>query len=489
MIRRMLTPTALLAVTLLTVGCAGTASDDGRIAPPPPASQAATTEATDSGFTLPPYEKTELANGATVLLMEQHEVPLISVSIMLPGGALADGDQPGLARMCGEAMMFGAGDLSRSELEHKIDFVGARVRSTAGKEFGNLSASFAAKDTDEILPLLADILLRPTFAADEFERYQRRYLAQLTQAKESPDNVVDRYFDKLVYGDHPYATVTSGDAASVAAITVDDVRAFHRNWYRPSGAVISVAGDFSPADMRQRLTDLFGAWSGAPAKPLRVPAMKPHEKARVLLVNKDDSHETTFMIGGPGIDRSNPDYVPVTVVNTILGGRFTSWLNDELRVNAGLTYGAWSYFERFRNGGAFIISSFTPTPTTVEALDLALSTYNRLWDKGIDAKTLASAKAYVKGQFPPRYETASQLAGLLSQMHVYGFDERFINEFEAKVDALTVDETRRIIDSYFPHQNLQFAVIGKADEIRDLVSKYGEIVELEITDPGYDLPN
>jgi predicted Zn-dependent peptidase len=205
----------------------------------------------------------------------------------------------------------------------------------------------------------------------------------------------------------------------------------------------------------------------------------------VLLVDKPDAIETTFLIGGLGISRDNPDFVGLQVINTILGGRFTSWLNDELRVNSGLTYGARSGFTPFRDGGTFRMSTFTKTSTTEEAIDLALATYARLWEQGIDQATLDSAKAYVKGQFPPDYETTGQLSSLMADMYLFDFGPEFINEFEAKVNGLTLAETERLIDSYFPRDNLQYVLIGRADAIQDIAAKYGEVRRVDMQAPGF----
>jgi predicted Zn-dependent peptidase len=210
-----------------------------------------------------------------------------------------------------------------------------------------------------------------------------------------------------------------------------------------------------------------------------------HDKSRVLLVNKDDSHETTFYIGQYGITRSNPDYIPIQVINTILGGRFTSWLNAALRINSGLTYGAGSYFNPYKTSGTFIISSFTETSTTIEAIDMALKVLDSLHTKGLNEETLSSAKNYLKGQFPPDYETSGDLASLLVRMFFYNISDAFINDFQKNVDELTVQKANEIIRTYFPKENLQFVLIGKTAELKDKVSKYGEVIEKEIKDVGF----
>lgn len=185
------------------------------------------------------------------------------------------------------------------------------------------------------------------------------------------------------------------------------------------------------------------------------------------------------------LQKNAKDYVQLQVINTILGGRFTSWLNDELRVNTGLTYGARSQFNSQAQAGTFYISTFTKTATTIEAIDLALTTYQKLWSLGIDEATLNSAKSYVKGQLPPRYETSDDLANFLADMYVYGIEESMINQFEQSVNELTVARSKELIAQYFPAKDLQFVLIGKADELREPVKKYGAVQEVEITRPGY----
>lgn len=440
----------------------------------------------DTGkFVLPKYDTVTLPNGLTLMLMQQKEVPLINVQAVVKAGSIDD-SIAGTAEMTAQASLLGAGGKSKQALEQQIDSLGASLNADAGKDGSYFSADFMAKDADVMLGLLADVMLRPSFDAAEYDKLKQRSIAQLSQAKESPKSVIGRYFAKQMFGDNPYGN--AADSASVANIDVDQLKAFHRQNYQPNNTAIAVVGDFDVAQMKQKLTQLFGAWQGdalgadaAPMKPVFAPA-----KNRVLLVDKSDAIETTFLIGGLGVKRSNPDLVELKVVNTILGGRFTSWLNDELRVNSGLTYGARSGFVSYKDAGLFQISTFTKVSTTEQAVDLALKTYHRLWDKGIDAATLASAKAYVKGQFPPKYETSGDLAGLLSSMYLYGFDASYINDFQKRVDSLTVADTKRLINQYFPKDKLQFVLIGNAAKIAPIAAKYGEVTKVDIKAVGFD---
>lgn len=433
-------------------------------------------------YKLPPYQKFKLKNGLTVYLMEQHEVPMMNVSVILPAGAIYDGSKAGLASLTARGLKFGTRNYPKSRIDEELDFAGATINSFASKESAGISAKFAVKDRDKILDILRELITQPVFDTAEFGREKKRVLAGLEQAKESPRSVIGSYFDKFLFGDHVYGNIVSGTVSSVSTLTADDLVRFYRENYIPNGSAISFVGDFNSKEMKALVTQLFSSWApgkqsqaNEAARPVPAPAGN-----RVLLINKDDAKETTFYIGAPGISRNNPDFVAIEVVNTLFGGRFTSMLNDELRVNSGLTYGAGSRFVPLKNAGTFLISTFTATKTTEPAIDKALEVLKRLHDQGLNDTALASAKNYVKGQFPPGYETSGQLAGLLTQMYWYNFDESFINNFQKNVDGLTVEKARDIIARYFPADKLQFVLVGKSAEIKKIAEKYGPVTEVQI---------
>lgn len=440
-------------------------------------------KALENSYKLPRYEKFVLDNGLTVYLMEQHEVPLIYLSLAVPGGSIYDGSKAGVAFFTAEGLHFGTKSYSKDQIDETFDFYGASFSSRAINESARINASFASADKDKILPLIKELVINPSFDKTEFEKRKQRALLELKQAKESPRRVIKSYFDKFLYGNSPYGSPVTGTVSSVSLISLEDLKSFYEKNYIPNGSAIALVGDFNTAEMKKQISGLFSDWKrkDPPAAPNLLPDGNLNS-SRVLLVNKDDATETTFLIGSFGIKQSNPDFVAVEVINTILGGRFTSWLNDELRVNSGLTYGARSGFSALRETGTFTISTYTRTATTVDAIDIALKVLRRLHEKGIDEKTLASAKNYLKGQFPPKYETSGALSELLINMFVYNYNESFINDFEKNVDSLTLEKAREIIARYFPENNLQFVLIGKASEIKEKVAKYGEVITVDIKD-------
>lgn len=430
-------------------------------------------------FRLPDYEKVRLENGLTVYLMEQKEVPLIDIALIVKAGAVYD-TKAGLAGMTADNLLLGTKKLNKQQFEQQLDFIGAEINSGAGLESSSVSVSISRRDTEKVLPMVFDTITRPAFTQTEFDKYKKRYLSELAQQQESPRAVIRGYFDALLFQGHPYANDQDGSPRSVAEISLQDIKTFHQKWYTPDNAALVVTGDFKTREMLKTIKNLFSNWQGKTSTANIPTKISVPKKAQVLLVNKSDANESTFIIGGPGIPFSNPDYVAISVINTILGGRFTSWLNDELRVNSGLTYGARSRFDTKQLGGSFYISSFTKSETTTEAIDLAIKTYQRLWEKGVDSATLESAKAYVKGQFPPNYETSTNLANLLGDMFIYDFDEKFINSFTDQVNELDGEKSREIIAKYFPKDALQFVIVGKAEDIKQKVSKYGTLLETDI---------
>jgi predicted Zn-dependent peptidase len=326
-----------------------------------------------------------------------------------------------------------------------------------------------------------------TFPEEEIAKRKQRWIAELDQAKESPQQVIGSYYNKFLFQDYPYGNPVDGTKKTIGLIDQKAISSFYSENIRPENCAIAVVGDFNSDEMKSELTKYFADWivnSPRLINDLRVINQELKEPA-VYLINKDNARETTFMIGGFGVPMSNSDKIQIDVLNTILGGRFTSWLNDELRVNAGYTYGARSRFASYRTAGTFYISTFTATINTEPAIDLALKTYNRLFEKGIDETTLNSAKNYLKGQFPPNYETAGSLAGFLTQKYIYGLDDSYINDFEKAVDGMTVEKANEIIKKYFPKDNLQFVMIGKADDIRETAKKYGRVVEKNISEDGF----
>lgn len=443
--------------------------------------------AQEGALKLPPYKKVKLKNGMTLLLLEQHEVPIVSFDFIVKVGAIADpAGKEGLATMTAGLLRKGTKTRTGDQISAELDFVGGTLHADATHDFMTGTAEFVRKDTARGLDLLSDVLLNPTFPQDEVAKLRRQSIDAIKAAKDEAFGVVGVYYNSFLFGSHPYARPADGDEKSLATINRADVEKFYQTYYTPSNTILAVAGDFDAAELERALGEKFGAWPDreSPAAPLADPT--PASGRRLLLVDKPDSTQTFYQVGNVGVPRTHPDRVPLEVVNTLFGGRFTSMLNNELRVKSGLTYGAYSDFEERKNRGPFFISTFTANENTEKAIDLTLDILKRLHEKGITDEELKSAKSYLKGQFPPSVETSEQLASLIARLEFYGLDGAEVNSYYAKIDAMTLTDARRVIKEHYPLDNLVFVLIGKASEIEPVVKKYAPgLKKKSITDAGF----
>jgi zinc protease len=442
------------------------------------------------GLSLPPYDRVQLGNGATVLLMRKPDVPLIAAQVLVRGGALADAPgKDGTAAILADLLGKGAGGRDALQFAQAIDGVGGRIGFGAWREAVTVDASFLARDADLMLALMADALLRPALAAPEFEKLRTRAIQSLAAAKDGdPRDLVATYGQAWLFRDHPYGRPQTGDERTLAALSIDDVKAFYREHMGADRATIAIAGDFDPAAMRAKVEQAFGSWGHAAAALPEVPAKLRENGRRVLLVDKPGATQTYFWAGNVGVSEHDPQRAAQDLVQTVFGGRFTSMLNTELRVKSGLSYGASAGLQRLAQPGYAAFSSFTRTEATAEAIDLAFATLARLHADGIDAQTLESAKRYVLGQFAPEYETADQLAAAIAELDLYGQPKELIDGYGARIQAATAADVAAARSVFAAPDDTLLVAIGDAAKIRDAVAKYGPVTEMKIGDPGFAPP-
>jgi predicted Zn-dependent peptidase len=443
------------------------------------------------GVQLPPVQRATLANGAQVALVEKRDTPLVALNVTVRGGAL--GDPPGkdgTASLFTDLIQKGAGTRDAAQFAEAIESVGGVLAAVAGTESLGLSASFMSRDLDLMLELASDALERPRLAADEFEKARTLAIQSIAAAKDSdPRALIGSYGDAWLFRGHPYGRAVGGSEGSLAQASLDDVRRYYADQVGGDRLIITVVGDIDAAALRPKLERAFGHWRKAGAPVPAVPAPERVTGRRVLLVDKPGATQTYFWLGNVGASRTDPDRTTQSVVNTAFGGRYTSMLNTALRIDSGLTYGASANFDRGTQPGAFRIASYTQTDSTVRAVDLALDTLAKLHRDGLDADTLASARSYMLGQFPPSLETNGQLAGRLADLALYGLGPDDVNDYAARVAASDVTAVRRAIEQAFPQpDDLVLVLIGDAAKIRGAVARYGPVTKMKITDPQFAPP-
>ncbi|HET9994092.1 MAG TPA: pitrilysin family protein [Candidatus Acidoferrum sp.] len=436
---------------------------------------------------IPPHEKVVLKNGLTVLLLEKHGVPIVSFDAIVKTGAAADpAGQEGLASIAAGLLRKGTKARTAQQFAADLDYIGGSFEASAGADFTNVSAEFLTKDLTRGLDLFSDALLHPRFPQAEVEKLVAQNIDAIKGAKDDPQQVLGQYYYGYLFGARSYGRPGEGNEISLKNISRDAIVKFYEANYTPGNTILAVAGEFNAEEMRKKLEGVLGAWPGKTVPVVTIAAAAPSKGKRLLLVDKPDATQTYFAFGNIGTTVNDPDRVAIRVVNTVFGGRFTSLLNEALRIESGLTYGVQSSFDSRKAPGAFGIYSFTRNETTTQALDLALQVLQKLRKDGLTAEQLASAKSYIKGQFPPSIETSAQLARRIAQNEFYGLDDSEINQLEARLDAVTPEIAKQVIEKHFPKEDVVFTLIGKASAIGPAVKKYAEKQDARpISEPGF----
>lgn len=445
-------------------------------------------QAADTGVKVPAFERVVLDNGAVLLLMERHDVPLIAVRAIVRGGAAIDPEgQSGLTSVLAGLLEKGAGKRDAMEFASTLASVGGVMSAAAQSESIVVSGSFLARDHALMTELLADVLQRPQLTQAQFASVRDRQIEFIRAAKDSElGSLTSAYGKGVIFRGHPYGKPAMGNEAGLAAVTHASLTQHYRQQFGADRLIVAVVGDFGTTPLKQALSRAFDGWRKAATPLAPMPVQPTQTGRRVLLVDAPDSVQSYFWAGNVGVARSFADRAPLDVVNTLFGGRFTSMLNSELRIRTGLTYGANSRFERPSQPGAWALSSFTKTATTIEAIDLAFSVLDRLHSQPPEPQMLASGKAYVQGQFPLALETADQWAAALADLEFYQLDRSYIDGYTGALGAVTAVDAQRMIRERFPSSdNVTLVVIGQAAAIREGLRKYGPVTEMKLSDPVF----
>lgn len=440
------------------------------------------------GVTLPDFERIELDNGAVLLLSEEPEVPLVSVTAILRGGAAVDPDgRGGLANLLASLLEKGAGERDAALFAETIDASGGMLMSRADLETVTVSGNFLARDAELMVDLLADMLLQPRLDEAEFEKLRERAINFIRAAKDTNLNaLLPIYGRAFLFGAHPYGNPLSGNETTLAAISHDDVLDFYEQQLGGDRLIIAVTGDFDSATMIAKLTAAFGDWRPAAAALPEVTPAVAQDGRRLLLVDKPGATQTYFWLGNVGVARDYENRAALDIANTVFGGRYTSMLNTELRMKSGLTYGAQSQLTRASQPGSVAIVSFTPTESTFVAIDMALDVLGRLHEGAVDEEILDSARNYILGQFPTALETAAQLGGQLAALEAFGLDTGYVNDYGQALMAADTAAVAAAIDAVYPvADNLVFVLLGDAEAIREQAARYGPVTEISITEPRF----
>jgi predicted Zn-dependent peptidase len=415
---------------------------------------------------LPPVQKLRLGNGLPVMLVLSREVPVVQVNVVVRAGAGADPlDKPGLASLSADMLDEGAGTASALQISDEVDYLGAELQAEAGWDATTVGLHVPVKRLERALAILADVVQRPTFPAAELDRLRKERLTELLQARDEPRAIASVALARALYGSkHRYGTMTLGTEASVRRFSRDDLAGFHARAFRPNNAAVIVVGDVTAAWVQPLLEKAFGGWKAEGSFASSVPAAPQMRNREIWIVDRPGAAQSEIRIGRIGPPRSTADYYPLTVMNTILGGSFTSRLMQNLREQHGYAYGARSSFDYRLSTGPFVASAAVQTDKTGPSLTEFFKELDAI-GKTVTEAEVAKAKNYVALSFPSDVETTGDLAGKLQEQFVYGLAEGWLDQFVSRVQAVALGDVRRVASKYIEPGKVMVVVVGDRKKI------------------------
>jgi len=427
---------------------------------------------------LPPFTERTLGNGLKVFVVETREVPMVTVRFHLPAGSALDPrGKEGLAELTATMLMRGAGGIGAEEMAVMIESVGGSLETGTGPDETHIAGDFMARDLSLALDLLAKVVTAPDFPAEEFEREKGIVVSDLISGREDPYGIATKVFIKELLGDHPYADPGKGYIDSVEKITLADVAAFHKDNFVPEGCILAVVGDIDAGKALKEAEKRFGGWKGARKASGAIAAIEPKSfpGGRVVVIDKPDATQSMIRIGNIGTDRKTPDYFPLEVANSMLGGGFTSRLMDEIRVNRGLSYGVRSIMNKNLMGGYFGVFTYTKNQSLRETIDVALAEIGKMSNAEASAEELEGTERYISGLFPFDIETNADIAQWMVTLEFYGLGKDFVESYRTSIDGVTAADVRRVAGKYFHDGDNLIVVLTNYAETASQLQGLGEV--------------
>jgi zinc protease len=439
-------------------------------------------------FHFPQAATRVLANGLRVFVVSDHAQPSIAARLVIltAGSARDPAGMPGVAQMTAEMLAQGTAKRSAREIAEAIDFIGGSLDAAAGKDTTLVTLDVVKKDMDSGLDLMSDVVLHPAFRRDELDRQRRQLLSNLTVQYSDPEYLASVVFSRIVFGNSPYGWPQEGIPETVKKLSRDELAKFHNVHYAPNQSLLALAGDITPPEAFAAAEKYFGTWSKSDvAKAMGRPGVLPGPSGQhIWLIDKPDAVQTQIRVGTLGIRRSDPNYIPVAVMNRIFGGGYNSRLNTEVRVKKGLTYGAYSSFNSYRYAGSFAVGTFTKTASTVEATKLIVDLLGKMSSGNVTPAEMDFARDYLAGVYPIQSETAERVAERVLTVAAFDLPEDYNDTYPDRVRSVTRAQVRQMAQRYLGTKSLDIVLAGNVGGFRDALKK--EFPDAQYTEIPFD---
>ncbi len=464
-LRRGLGGGALVAAIAVMGACASTATEvrpaiDRSVMPAAGATPA---------YDFPDVQRRTLANGLQLWVVERPGVPIVNVQLIADAGSMHDpADRPGLASLTAAMLTEGTATRSATEIADDLDFLAANLNAGAGQEVAFVSLQTLARNLEPALAIFADIVVNPAFPESEWQRVRDQRLVSLLQELDQPPTIANRQFARLVFGEaHPYGRPVTGTPDAVRGASPEIMRDFHRQRYLPNASSIIVVGDVQTDQIAKQLDQAFAGWRrGQVTVAPTFADPTPQQGTRIFLIDRPGSAQSQVRIGHVGVARTHRDFFPLLIMNTVLGGQFTSRINLNLREDKGYTYGARSTFDMGRLAGPFVAQAGVQTAVTRESLIEFMKELTEIrGERPVTEEELDFAKLSIIRREPLTLETNSQIAGRVQQLILYGLPDDYFDHYNQRVAAVTRDDVVRVAREYLHPERFAIVVVGDRAQI------------------------
>ncbi len=442
-----------------------------------------TSPSADARFVLPNYEVEVLSNGLEVLFLKSDKLPLLNLSLLIPAGSVNDPAQKsGVAYFAGELLKMGTHKRSAKQIASSLEQKGSDLSVSVSRDYTMVEASSLSTYQDELFSDFTEVLTSPRYSWSEFSRFKKKLDAQKLKSLDDASSLAGTLANKVVFKGHPYENSVSGSAKTVRRISQKDVVNYYKKFYQPKGAMLAVVGQFNKAQVMAKLETLVERWpSTRDFEEVEFEKVSKTD-SKIHLVHKPGAKQTQIRFTHLGISRNNKDFIPIRVMNAILGRGFSSRLLTEVRVKKGLTYSIGSFFSSPKQTGAFTISTFTQHGRVKETLDTVYETVNKFIADGVTEDELTLTKQYLKGTFPSVLETPTSVAYNIMLLKYLGVPLDYLKTYTSKVDQVTVADVQRVAKKYITPKNLQVILVSDKSEVYEQIKNMGEFQHYKHTD-------
>jgi zinc protease len=406
-----------------------------------------------------------LGNGLTLILVERHHLPIVKATFGIKAGSLIEPEEKaGLANLTAILLTSGTKTRTEAEINEEIEYVGASLNGSGGDDYITVNLSVLKKDIHLGFDLLSDVLVNPSFPEDELDKKRERVKGRLKAQEEDPGFVASKEFKKSVFGSHPYGRLVAGSAETLDKITRSDLVEFHKTFYTPNNAIMSVVGDVTVNEVKNLLERYFSKWKSREIKEPSTLGPETEKKKEMIIIDKDLT-QANIVLGHVGIRRDEPDYYAVSVMNYILGGGgFASRLMQNIREEKGLVYDIHSFFSADKYSGSFQIGLQTKNESANTAIEEILDEIIMITEQPVSDEELSDAQAFLTGSFPMRIETSSRIAKFLVAVEYYELGIDYIDKYPEYINSVTKDDVLRVAKEYLDPKNIVFVVVANQKE-------------------------